>query len=160
MPAAQHAFEVQGSRQTLAAGLAEYFAKNSFLVRGPSLSPEAQKFFGSHDVIHVLYGCSTSLPDEVIVKLSSIFGTTGGMSVLRGYRLHESIDIYRKLHIIDMLRTVAAATYLVPRTVLRCLRQHRRWPWTEHESYLSVPLCELRAQFGIQVARRDAASDA
>ena len=160
MPQAHHAFERQNSQQTLAAGMEEYFTSNPFLLRGSTLSPDARQFFLSHDVVHVLYGCGTSMPEEAVVKLSSIFGTTAGLSVLRGYRLHESFDIYRKLPVLDTLRAVVYAAYLVPRTVLRCLRQHRRWPWAEHERYLSVPLGELRAQFGIMVAHGGAASDA
>jgi hypothetical protein len=94
----RHQFETAQSNQTLAEGLAEYFAANPTLKRESDLlSPEAKQFFLSHDIVHVLYGCGTSMPDEAIVKLSSLFGTTGGVAVLRGYTNHETLDIYTKL---------------------------------------------------------------
>jgi hypothetical protein len=147
-----HDFERQDASQTLAEGLAEYYRANPQLKRGSQLSPAAQEFFGCHDAVHVLFGCSTSLPHEAVVKLSSIFGTTGGLAVLRGYRLHESIDIYRRLGIGEILRTFLCAAVIVPRTVVRCLRQRRRWPWDGFQDRLGTPLAALRTEYGIRVA--------
>jgi len=147
-----HTFEHQETSQTLAQGLAEYYSRNPGLVRGAQLSPDAQEFFRCHDAAHVVFGCGTSLPDEAAVKLSSLFGTSAGFSVLRGYRLHESIDIYRRLRLRDILRTIVIAIVVVPRTVFRCLRQTRRWPWADFAVHLDKPLGELRAEHGIRVA--------
>jgi hypothetical protein len=152
MLAHAHRFESAASTQTLAEALAEYYAANPALKRGSSLSPQAQEFFRCHDTVHVLYGCGTSMPDEAIVKLASLFGTTGGISVLRGYRLHESLDIYRKLPLASTLVALLIAPYLIARTIWRCLRQRSAWPWAEHASYTNTPLHELRARFGITVA--------
>ena len=147
-----HGYEFTSSTQTLAEALSEYYAANPGLMRGSSLSPEAQEFFRCHDAVHVLYGCGTSMPDEAIVKLASLFGTTGGLSVLRGYRLHESLDIYRKLPPRSTLVALLIAPYLVVRTMWRCLRQPDSWPWSQHDQDMNSPLAELRAQFGIEVA--------
>ena len=139
--------------QTLAVGLAEYFRANPELKRNSDLlSPEARQFFRSHDVVHVLYGCGTSMPDEAIVKLASLFGTTGGMKVLRGYTNYETLDIYRKLPIGSTILALVLAPYLIARTLWRCARQTQRWPWINHEQFLSQPLSEVRAKFGIKVA--------
>jgi hypothetical protein len=143
----------QDSDLTLAGGLAEYHAHNPGLLRGPDLSPEARRFFECHDIVHVVFGCGTSMPDEAVVKLASIFGTTAGLAVLRGYALDESVGIYRKLPPMDTLRAIMWAGVLVPRTVWRCLRQRRRWPWEGFQPYLQVPLRTLRADFGISVAQ-------
>lgn len=147
-----HQFESSTSTQTLAEALAEYYARNPGLQRGESLTPEARAFFRSHDVVHVLYGCSTSMPDEAVVKLASIFGTTGGLSVLRGYMLHDSIDIYRKLPFWSTVTALLMAPCLVVRTSWRCARQRAKWPWPDHEKYMDFPLQELRAEYGIEVA--------
>ena len=93
-----HQFESAQSSQTLAEGLAEYFAANPLLKRESTLhSPQARQFFLAHDTVHVLYGCGTTMSDEAVVKLASLFGTTGGFQVLRGYVNHETLDIYTKL---------------------------------------------------------------
>ena len=139
--------------QTVAVGLAEYFRAIPELKRDSDLlSPEARQFFRSHDVVHVLYGCGTSMPDEAIVKLASLFGTTGGMKVLRGYTNYETLDIYRKLPIRSTILALVLAPYLIARTLWRCARQTQRWPWINHEQFLNQPLSEVRAEFGIKVA--------
>lgn len=149
----RHHFELALSTQTLAQGLAEYFAANPSLKRLDALlSPEARQFFRSHDTVHVLYGCGTSMPDEAVVKLASLFGTTGGMQVLWGYTNYETMDIYTKLPLGSTLLALVSAPYLIVRTLWRCTRQNQRWPWAEHQQYLDTPLVELRSKFGIAVA--------
>jgi hypothetical protein len=94
------------------------------------------------------------MPDEAIVKLSSIFGTTGGVGILRGYLHFESLDIYRKLPLGSTLLALLTAPFLIVRTIWRCARQRQRWPWEGSEAYASTPLREIRSQFGIKVAHR------
>lgn len=146
-------YQAQDCSATLGQGLAEYARAHPFLKRGESLSVEAREFFRCHDVVHVVYGCDTSLPQEAVVKLSSFFGTTGGFGVMQGYRLYESQDIYRQLRLGDVAWTIVAAFVIVPRTLWRCARQTRRWPWDAHDAWLNVPLAEIRATFAIRVAR-------
>ncbi len=157
----RHQFESPLSTQTLAQGLAEYFAANPSLKRQESLlSPEARQFFRSHDIVHVLYGCDTTMPDEAVVKLSSLFGTTGGAGILRGYANHETLDIYTKLPLGGTLLALLVSPYLIVRTVWRCARQTQRWPWVENHQYLETPLVELRSKFGIVVAHARSAATA
>jgi hypothetical protein len=147
-----HAFEDQDSGQTLAQGIDEYFAANPGLAKDRNMTAEAKHFFRCHDAVHVVFGCGTTLDDEAVVKIASIFGTTAGLKVLKGYRLHESLDIYRQLRVADVLRSITHSVIVVPRTIRRCLSQRARWPWADHQQYLHTPLCELRQQFGITVA--------
>lgn len=159
MTVRRHQFESRDSTQTLEEGLAEYFLANPHLKRDKDLiSPEARQFFSSHDVVHVVYGCGTSMPDEAIVKLSSLFGTTGGRQVLRGYTHHETLDIYRKLSVGSTAVALLSAPYLIARTLWRCMRQPQRWPWADYQLYLRVPLREIRARFGIKVAHGGSAA--
>ena len=151
-----HAFEHQDSAQTLEEGLAEYYRANPGLAKGRALSPQAQAFFRCHDAVHVVFGCGTTLNDEAVVKIASILGTSGGWGVLRGYRLHESREIYKKLRVSEMLRSILHSVVLVPRTVIRCLRQQRCWPWEDFEAYARVPLRQIRDEFGIRVAHGSA----
>lgn len=145
------AYRDQDAPMSLADGLAEYYREHTFLKRGDQLEPPAREFFRCHDAVHVLYGCDTSLSQEAVVKLSSIFGTTGGMGVLRGYALHDSMDIYRTLKLGEILATAAASFVIVPRTLVRCAGQKARWPWSEFNEHMDTPLRDLRAQFGIRV---------
>jgi hypothetical protein len=119
-------YEIQESPQTLAEGIAEYHAANPGLADVRSMSAEAMTFFRCHDVAHVVFGCSTDLDDEAVVKLSSIFGTSAGIGVLRGYRLHESVEIYKRLPPGAVLESIGHSIVVVPRTIFRCLRQRSR----------------------------------
>lgn len=149
-------FQSPASTQTLAEGIAEYYAAHPELKRGDGLSPEARDFFRCHDVVHVIYGCGTTMPDEAIVKLSSMLGTTGGFGVLHGYRLHDSFDIYRRLPLGSTLLALLGAPYLIARTLWRCTGQIEKWPWSDHGALMQTPLRDLRAQFGIRVAHGSA----
>jgi hypothetical protein len=155
VPVARHQFESPDTTQTLAEGLTEYFAANPMLKRESDLlSSEARQFFRSHDAVHVVYGCGTTMPDEALVKLASIFGTTGGFGVLRGYLHHETRDIYRELPLSETAVALLVSPFLVARTVWRCVRQSERWPWLQFDKYLDVSLRQVRAQFRIRVAHQ------
>lgn len=135
---------------TLAEGLAEYYAQNPFLKRGDTLGEDAAEFFRCHDAVHVVYGCGTSLRDELKVKLSSIFGTTGGLSVLRGYALHDSMEIYKKISLADIVTTSVASIWISPVTIARCLRQRKRWPWSRFDAMLNASLRDIRGEFRVR----------
>lgn len=145
-------FQLQDTNQTLAQGLDEYLAANPGLATGRVLSPEAEVFFRCHDVAHVVFGCDVTLNDELVVKIASLLGTTAGFGVMRGYRLHESLRIYGKLRVADVLLSIVCSVVIVPRTALRCFAQRARWPWDGYQQYLDTPLGEVRRTFGIRVA--------
>ena len=156
----RHAFESAQTDQTLAEGLTEYFHANPTLKRGKDLqSPEARAFFRSHDTVHVVFGCGTSMPDEAVVKLASIFGTTGGVRVLRGYLHHETLDIYRRLPVASTALALLLSPWVIVRTLWRCARQSERWPWDAHDHLLGVSLREIRSRFGIRVAHARSAPE-
>lgn len=69
---------------------------------------------------------------------------------------HEALEIYTKLPVGSTLLALVLAPHLIARTIWRCSRQKRRWPWVEHGQYLNTPQAELRSVFGIRVAHRDA----
>lgn len=160
VPQRLKSYQAQDSPQTLAEGIREYYAANPGLADARTVSPEAQWFFRCHDAAHVVFGCGTALDDEAFVKIASILGTTGGLRVLKGYRAHESIQIYKQLPLRAVLKTVAHSAVIVPRSAFRCLRQRSRWPWAEFEPYLAMTLRDIRQRFGITVAHRNAASSA
>lgn len=149
-----HDFEHPQCTLTLRQGLAEYRLKNPGLLRGEALAPDAAEFFRCHDAAHVVFGCGTTLPHEAAVKLASIFGSTGGFGVLRGYRQHEAFDIYRRLDLPQVLATIALAPWIVARTLWRCLRQAKRWPWQDFDALLDRPLDGLRTEYRIRMPGR------
>jgi len=147
-------YQYQSSQQTLQEGLAEYFAVHEQFLSRRNLSDAAAEFFRCHDAVHVLHGCDLSLDHEAVVKISSLLGTNGvqgGLSVMRGYRLAESKEIYGELGLSDIVATSLNSLWLAPRTIWRCFRMRKRWPWSEFDGYLEQPLVNIRNEFGILV---------
>jgi hypothetical protein len=142
------------TKLTLAEGLREYQASRDGLVSGRGVSQAAREFFRCHDAAHVVFGCTTNLLDEAIVKIWSFFGTTAGLSLLRAYRLPESQEIYERLAWGDMAVTAIRSVVVVPVVIRRCWRMHARWPWSEFDAYLGVSLADIRREYGIQLVRR------
>ena len=147
-------YQSPDTRLTLVEGLRQYYASHDGLVDGRGISPEAREFFRCHDAAHVVFGCSTTLLNEGIVKLWSFFGTTAGLGLIRAYRLPESQEVYEELAWADIVRTAFQSVAFVPVVLWRCFQMHKRWPWADFEQYLEVPLIELRREYGIQLVRR------
>ena len=139
---------------TLAEGLREYYSSCEELVGGRGISATAREFFRCHDVAHVVFGCSTSLENEAIVKMWSFFGTTAGLRLLRAYRLPESQDIYERLEWREVASTTVRSVAAVPLALWRCFRMQKRWPWSEFDIYLDVRLVEIRREYGIKLVLR------
>lgn len=76
--------------RTLDEGLAEYYASGSDLAGGRGASAEAREFFRCHDAARIVFGCSTTLLDEAMVKSWSFFGTTRGLRLFREYGRRRS----------------------------------------------------------------------
>jgi hypothetical protein len=144
-------YERPGATMTVEQGLVEYYGDRDDLVTGRGASAQAREFFRCHDVAHVVFGCGTTLPQEAIVKIWSLFGTTAGLRLLRDYRLPESQEIYATLRFNEIVASTGFALVYVPIVLGRCLRMRRRWPWSGFDSYLSMPLVEVRREFGIRV---------
>ncbi len=136
---------------TLESGIAEYYASRADLVGGRGLSPRAREFFRCHDAAHVVFGCSTNLVNEAMVKVWSFFGTTGGLGLLRDYRLPEAKEIYEQIPRNLIAPTALRSASAVPQVIARCIRMHRRWPWSDFDAYRKLGLRELRREYGIQV---------
>ena len=136
---------------TLEQGLVEYYGDRDDLVTGRGTSRQAREFFRCHDASHVVFGCGTTLPQEAVVKIWGLFGTTAGLGLLRDYRLPESREIYDTLSFRDILGTTGFALVYVPIVLGRCFRMRERWPWSEFEAYLSVPIVDIRRKFGIHI---------
>jgi ubiquinone biosynthesis protein Coq4 len=147
-------YQQPDSTLTLAEGLREYYASRDGLVSGRGISAAAREFFRCHDAAHVVFGCSTSLRDEAVVKLWSFFGTTAGLRLLRAYRLPEAQEIYARIGWREVLPTTLATLAVFPRLILGCVRLRRRWPWERFEDYLDVPLAEIRREYGIELVLR------
>ncbi|MEO0734642.1 MAG: hypothetical protein AAFZ52_17540 [Bacteroidota bacterium] len=116
------------------------------------LSPAARSFFRSHDVAHVLFGCDISLFGEGSVKIWTIFGTTLGFwQHLVDYREANAYSLAQKFPVQDTVRQLFRLLISLPTLIVRAYRMRRRWPWSDFEDYLDVPIYQIRQEFNINV---------
>lgn len=144
-------YQDQNTALTLEEGLTEYYEYNAKDLSTRELTSEADTFFRCHDVVHVVFGCNISLEEELVVKISSLFGTDAGFAVLKGYALAESKEVYVHLSVTEVVLTTLKAFWLVPRTLVRCARMKARWRWIDHDEYMNQPLSTIRKTFGVVV---------
>ena len=144
-------FQFPDCEMTLAEGLGEFYGSREDLATGREPSASAQRLFRSHDVPHVVFGCSTTLTNEAMVKIWSFFGTTAGLSLIREYRSPESKEIYERIEWRDVAGTALRSIVNIPLVLVRCLGMHKRWPWSDFEKYTNVRLADIRREFGIRV---------
>jgi hypothetical protein len=147
-------YQAQDSRQTLAEGLAEYYAKNRGRVARPeTLAPESAELFRGHDMCHVIFGLDTTLDDEGMADLRTLLSCDVGW---RRYARYVTSDpeakaVFRQLGYAKAVWTTIRVVPRLLRAVAETARMHRRWPWTPPEEFQHRTLTDLRREFGIRV---------
>lgn len=146
-------YQDPASPLTLRQGLQEYFAEHSGLLRPDSADTQTTEFFHSHDACHVLFGLDTTLPDEGLADLWTIFGTNIGLGRYSNY-LRTNAAARQLVRDIGLFQTIVTALRLLPsvaRVFLRSRKMKKKWPWGEEGHYLDRALVELRNEFNIDV---------
>ena len=148
------AYQEQHSRQTLAEGLAEYYAVNGARISRPaSLPPQSRALFRNHDVCHVIFGLDTTLADEGMADVRTLLSCDVGWRRYARYMTSdpEAKAIFKEL---GYARAVWATLVVVPRllrAVWEAWRTPRRWPWETPPGYFERPLADLRREYGIRL---------
>ena len=148
------AYQAQDSQQTLAEGLAEYYAVNGERVAVPaSLPTESRALFRSHDICHVIFGLDTTLDDEGMADIRTLLSCDVGW---RRYARYMTSDpqakaIFKQL---GYVRAIWATLIVVPRmarAVGEAWRTKQRWPWEPPPDHFDRSLADLRRAYGIRL---------
>ena len=147
-------YQEEDSQQTLAEGLAEYYAVNGERVSPPpSLPPKSQPLFRNHDVCHVIFGLDITLDDEGMADVRTLLSCDVGW---RRYASYMTSDPEAKAIFKDLgyARAVWATLIILPR-MLRAIgeawRTSKRWPWDAPADYFDRSLADLRRDYGIRL---------
>ena len=143
-----------GNNLTLRQGLANFHCeyKSHLSHNKIGTSKEAQSFFRSHDIAHVLFGCDISLYGEGSVKIWTIFGTTLGFwKHITGYQDANAFDLSKNFTVVHVAKNIFKFLVSIPTIILRAKRMFKPWNWAEFERYLDMPISEIREEFNIQV---------
>jgi hypothetical protein len=147
-------YQQQDSAQTLAQGLEEYYGANVDIIARPrDLPPESLALFRSHDLCHVIFGLGTSLEDEAMADVRTLFSCDVGLRRYATY-LAQDQQVQSLFKEVGYLKSAWATVLAVPRiarAALAAWHMKRRWPWIPPESFRNRTLADLRREFGINV---------
>jgi hypothetical protein len=147
-------YQDQDSAQTLAEGLAEYYAANAGRVARPQDLPAASReLFESHDICHVIFGLDTTLADEAVVDTRTLLSCDVGFAAYWRYLRTdaEAKAIFASMGAAEVVLGTLGATPRLLRGLAAAWRQKRLWPWRPPAAFHDRTLGELRAAFGIRV---------
>jgi uncharacterized tellurite resistance protein B-like protein len=146
-------YQDQDSSQTLREGLEEFHAGFDNVIQEKDMSSErARELFRCHDTCHVVFGCDTTVGNEVLVDTWSIFGTDVSVKEYSEYlRIPEA---QQALTGAGFVRTLLESIRATPRlfdVFLRTREMTKKWPFYSGDAYLDIPLAEIRKEFNIQL---------
>ena len=146
-------YQQQDSSMTLQEGLEEYYQQNPGLLNPEACqNPVVAKLFKRHDIIHVLFGCSTTLHDETLADIWTIFGSTVKLREYFSYlNYSETTDIFKSVKPSHVLKESLAALPDVFKVIGRCRNMSKKWIWDDYETSLDRSLNELRKDYGIEI---------
>lgn len=142
------------NNMTLRQGLEQFYQEHQgYLHHGKEgITAEAEAFFKSHDIAHVLFGCDITLLGEGAVKIWTIFGTTLGFwKHIRGYKVANAFSLAQNFGFAHVLGHIFKLLVSIPSLIVRAKRMHKPWPWSAFEPYLDRPISEIREEFNIRV---------
>ena len=142
------------SRQTVREALAEYYSKIDGLEDPRSMTEQARELFEKHDIAHVVFGCDTSLRQEVLIDFWTLFGSSVGVREYLAYlRTPEAAQVFLDAGIVRSLVEFGRSLGDVAKVIRRARKMTSPWPWRDHEQFMDTPLDELRRQLGIEILR-------
>ena len=147
-------YQAQDSKQTLAEGLAEYYAVNGARVAPPaSLPVESQALFRNHDACHVIFGLDTTLEDEGMADIRTLLSCDVGWRRYGRYMTSdpEAKAIFKKLGYARAIWTTLVVTPRMVRAIVEAWRMPRKWRWEPPPEYFDWPLADLRREYGIHI---------
>jgi hypothetical protein len=147
-------YQLAGSTMTLGEGLAEYYRVNPGLSEPAKITAaKSAAYFHNHDSTHVIFGTHTGPLHEGANDLWTLFGVDISFKDYAGgfFATDESKQIAQEFDYKTLGPLLWGSLKLVPEIRRRCKAMSKKWPWTPPDDFLSRPLDELRAEFGIEV---------
>ncbi|KYC34572.1 hypothetical protein WA1_51190 [Scytonema hofmannii PCC 7110] len=148
------------STQTLRQGLEEYYALNPNITDPKELPPDFAKILLAHDVSHIIYGCDTSMYDELkILPLTwwtSNYKLRDHLRTLRDPTISPAIkvmydDLVKEHGVIWLYASIFfVLPQLLPELISIWLKSRQRQcfvPFLDFEPLLDRSLLEIRQEF-------------
>ena len=146
----QYKYQQQDSSQTLQEGLEEYYASIPGVMIPDDTEEETAKMLTSHDVTHVIFGCSTSLEDEFLCDSWTLMGSNLSLYKYLEYMKYPvTQQIFKEA---GYLKVIVIGIKTLPKMIkiyLRTRKMTKKWSWSGYKQYLNRQLREIRDEFNI-----------
>nr|WP_231510311.1 ubiquinone biosynthesis protein COQ4 [Fischerella sp. PCC 9605] len=116
------------------------------------MSTDMTQAFEHHDAVHVLFGCGTTIQDEIAAHVWMVFGTTAKLGEM--HRAVANREHHNLLSGIGYLKLFSIWVSCLPRIfsiITKCLRMRKRLALEEVAKLKEQPLCDIRREHGIVV---------
>lgn len=146
-------YQQQDCPLTLEQGLAEYYQGHPGLFRPSELSEESARFFRSHDTAHVIFGLDTTLEQEGLADIWTMFGTNVGIRRYAGY-LRTNPEAQKLFQELGWRKALRTSLEILPKffaVLLRARKMTKKWPWEESDSFQNVPLAQIRSEMNLRL---------
>jgi hypothetical protein len=147
-------YQAQDSTQTLAEGLAEYYALNEGRLALPQDLPAGSAaLFRCHDICHVIFGLDTTLADEAMADTRTLLSCDVGWARYADYLGSDpqAQAIFRQVGYLTAIVATIRTSPRIGRAVWEAWRMPKRWPWDPPALFMGRRLADLRAEFGIRL---------
>jgi hypothetical protein len=117
------------------------------------LPPESFALFRSHDMCHVIFGLDTTLDDEALADMRTLFSCDVGFRRYAAYLAHDkqAQSLFKEIGYLKSAWVTVLAVPRICRAAIEAWRMKKRWPWIPPESFQTRSLADLRQKFGISV---------
>ncbi|HTJ80813.1 MAG TPA: hypothetical protein VL400_03795 [Polyangiaceae bacterium] len=145
-------YRAQDAEVTVAEALEQYFRSIPNLLDVDELGDGARDLFTKHDIAHVVFGCDTSLRQEIMMDVWTVFGTDVGLLAYARYL--KTPEAQNLLAEIGYVRAIGAFVRTLPdiaRVIVHARRMKKKWPWASHAAYMGRPLRDVRRELGLEI---------
>ena len=152
----------KNSTQTLRQGLEEYYAVNPKITNPRKLAPEFAKILFAHDASHVIFGCKTTMYDEIkLLPLgfwTSDFKFKDYINTRRDPIIRPAIDIMYDDLVKQkgLLWLYSSILFVLPRLLpeviviwFKTRGKRKYYPFLNYASLLDRPLLAIRQEFDL-----------
>jgi len=110
----------------------------------------------SHDIMHVVFGCSTNLKGEFRVEITTFLCVNLSLKeysamVSNNEINKEPFDILKRLGFWRVFSTMFLHLWYIPYCMYISFKMKKKWPVLETEKFMHKTIGELRNEFGIMV---------
>jgi ubiquinone biosynthesis protein Coq4 len=152
-----HTFYTQDiNNLTLEKALIEHYKINpQFTPWDKFTAPEARNLIKSHDISHLIFGCTTSYMGEYMVQTWNGFGANLNISPLKAHKYLLNKDLRQLVLPTSLFRyaTRHIAEFIKIRGLIKKQSKlmSKKWEYFQEEAYMQKTIAQIRDEYNIQI---------